>query len=264
MAPHPNQIEQFNQDGYLICRQFTPLHTCDSLLALTHQHLKQSIAPIEYEADVGYPGAPASRDAPGGRTVRRLRNAYQRDPQFRALAEDPRIVDWLAQRFSEPACLTLAHHNCVMTKHPNFGTATGWHRDIRYWSFTRPDLVAVWLALGREAADNGGLRVIPGSHRQAIQPDQLDDLDFLRPDHAPNHALFERGIALELNQGDAVFFHSGLFHAAGRNLSPEVKCSLVFAYRGASNAPLPGTRSACSDVALSADAATLEHERRIG
>ena len=63
---------------------------------------------------------------------------------------DPRLAAGLRQLLREPVVLSLAHHNCVMTKHPDFGTATGWHRDIRYWSYTRPDLISVWLALDME------------------------------------------------------------------------------------------------------------------
>lgn len=245
------QIEQFRTDGYLVFRKLASPAACASMVAVTRAHLQQALAPVEYEAEVGYAGAPASLDAPGGRTVRRLRAAYQRDPVFRAWAEDGRLTQWLRELLDEQVCLTLAHHNCVMTKHPNFGTATGWHRDIRYWSFARNELISVWLALGTEKEGNGALKVIPGSHRLDIKRSQLDDLDFLRPDVAENQAIFARGTTVELEQGDVLFFHSGLFHAAGRNNGDAVKNSVVFAYRGESNLPLAGSRSAqAGDVCL--------------
>ena len=162
------------------------------------------------------------------------------------------MVTRLVQIFGERVCLTLAHHNCVMTKHPDFGTATGWHRDIRYWSFARNELVTVWLALGAETEANGALQVIPGSHRLDVRQEQLDELDFLRPEVPQNQPLVAQGKVLELQQGDVVFFHSGLFHAAGRNTSNAVKTSVVFAYRGESNMPVAGTKSAAAgDVLLS-------------
>lgn len=245
------QVEQFSNDGYLVFNKLLSPGACVAMLAVVRDHLERQVLPVEYEAEVGYAGAPSSIDAPGGRTVRRLRNAYQRDAVFRKWAEDARIAGWLRQLFGEPLCLTLAHHNCVMTKHPSFGTATGWHRDIRYWSFARNELVAVWLALGTESEENGALHVIPGSHRVQVGRHQLDDLDFLRPDVAENQALFAQGRVLELQQGDVVFFHSGLFHAAGRNATGQVKNSVVFAYRAQSNVPLEGSRSATAgDVFL--------------
>lgn len=244
MSLSSSQLAQFERDGYLICRGLAAPEVCARLLAVTREHLAQAIEPVEYEAVLGYPGAPAALDAPGGRTIRRLRGMWQRDPVFRDWARDARIVGWLRERFREPVMLSLAHHNSMMTKHPNYGTATGWHRDIRYWSFARPDLVSVWLALGDETERNGALRVIPGSHRLDIARERMDDLDFLRPDLPENQALCAQGVTVELARGDVLLFHSLLFHAAGRNASDEVKYSLVFAYHGASNAPLPGSRSA--------------------
>jgi phytanoyl-CoA hydroxylase len=243
------QIAQFEQDGYLVFRKLLEPAACEHMLAVAKVQLQAAQQPLEYEAELGYPGAPASLDAEGGRTVRRLRGAYHRDSCFHDWARDPRIIDKLKQLFGEKVYLTLAHHNSVMTKHPQFGTATGWHRDIRYWSFTQPDLICVWLALGDEIAANGGLKFIPGSHRLDITREQLDDLDFLRPDHAPNEALFA---PVDLHQGDVVFFHSKLFHAAGVNTTPTVKTSVAFAYHGASNQAVAGSRSSIAgSVAVS-------------
>jgi phytanoyl-CoA hydroxylase len=245
------QIAQFEADGYLVFRKMLEPAACEHMLSVAKQQLQAARSPLEYEAELGYAGAPPSLDAEGGKTVRRLRGAYDRDDCFRNWAEERRVVGKIRQLFDEPVCLTLAHHNCVMTKHPQFGTATGWHRDIRYWSFTQPDLVCVWLALGDEVEANGGLRFIPGSHRLMIAREQLDELDFLRPDHPANHALFTQGKAVDLHQGDVVFFHSRLFHAAGVNATSAVKTSVAFAYHGCSNQPVPGTRSAASgDVRL--------------
>lgn len=241
------QMAAFETDGYLILPRLVSSTQCAEMVAVTDQHLHDAVAPLEYEAEVGYAGAPTSVDSVGGRTARRLRDAYQRHRSFRDWAVNPLLVAMLAQLLGEQVCLTLAHHNCVMTKHPDFGTATGWHRDIRYWSFPQNALISVWLALDDENENNGGLHLIPGSHRLTIQPSQMDGVDFLRPDVAENQALFAQGIALHLNAGDVVFFHSGLFHAAGRNNTRAIKESVVFAYHGISNRPIPGSRSAAAE-----------------
>lgn len=239
-----SQIAQFHVDGYLVLRSVVPAKICELMLSITEAHLQATVEPIEFESEVGYAGAPASLSAPGGRTVRRLRGAYRRHRCFSAWAEDPGVVGAVKELLGEPVALTLAHHNCVMTKHPDFGTATGWHRDMRYWSFERPDLICVWLALGAERAENGGLHFIPGSHRLELAPEQLDDLDFLRPDLPGNQALLAGATPLSLHAGDVVFFHSRLLHSAGRNDSDAVKCSIAFAYHGVTNAPVAGSKSA--------------------
>jgi phytanoyl-CoA hydroxylase len=236
-------VEAFARDGYLVLRRLADDAICAKLTEITRAQLAAQQPPLEYEADVGYPGAPSSREASGGLTVRRLRGVYDRDPAFRDWALDPRVCEPLRQFLREPLVLTLAHHNAVMTKHPHFGSATGWHRDNRYWSFTQPQLITAWLALGAEDESNGALRVIPGSHLADLAPGQLDDASFLVEDHPASGALVANAIAVPLSRGDLLFFDSRLFHSAGQNHSDAVKLSVAFAYHGESNRPVPGSRT---------------------
>ena len=67
---------------------------------------------------------------------------------------------------------------------------------------------------------------------------------FLRPDLLENKLLIQQATTVELAPGDVLFFHSRLFHAAGRNLSDETKLSVVFTYHQAANKPISNTRSA--------------------
>ena len=242
----PTQIAEFNTNGFLLLRRQVAAEECARLREVIDEHLAHPAQPFEYEAEVGYPGAPSSVDALGGRTIRRLRGAYARADALRVRAADPHIIAALGQLLTPPITLNLAHHNCVMTKHPDFGTATGWHRDIRYWKFNTDNLITVWLALGDEHRDNGGLQVIPGSHRWQIKPEQKDALDFLLPDLPQNQALIAQGIALSLAAGDVLFFHSSLYHAAGKNNSGMRKFSVAFAYHGADTMPLKGSKSAAA------------------
>lgn len=241
---HDDQIAVLRKQGFVVARQFADPSQVASLRALAQRHLAEHVAPIEYEADLQYPGAPASRGAEGGLTVRRLLNAYARDPLFAQWATDPRIGQWLGRYFDEPPVLSTVHHNCVMTKHPAYGSLTGWHQDIRYWSFSDTDLVSCWLALGPETRNNGGLSFIPGSHAAAFAPEQFDDKKFFREDVPENADWIARAVCPELQAGDVVFFHCRTLHAAQGNRSDQVKLSVVHTYHPASCQPVAGTRSA--------------------
>jgi hypothetical protein len=107
--------------------------------------------------------------------VRRLLDAYGRDPLFARWATAQSLRAWMQGYFGEAVLMSRVHHNCVMTKHPRYGSLTNWHRDIRYWSFEREDLVSVWLALGEERIDNGALWFVPASHRMALDADRFDE-----------------------------------------------------------------------------------------
>ena len=141
----------FARDGYAVRRGLVDEALVAALVEHIDAALAPALAPVEFEADVHYPGAPASRSAPGGRTPRRLLHAWGRDELFRRVGAHPDILATLRPLIGgESLMLSQNHHNCVMTKHPGFSSVTSWHQDIRYWRFDRRELVSTWLALGPE------------------------------------------------------------------------------------------------------------------
>ena len=237
------EVEAFRRDGFIVQRNLVPLQYVDRILQITERDEATHFGDIEYEADVQYPGAPQSLADEGGRTIRRLRQAFSRDPVFARLLKEPFILDRLRQLLGEQVVMPLVHHNCVMTKHPKYSSDTGWHQDIRYWSFATSELVNVWVALGNEAEANGCLRLLPGSHRMVVGSDQLDDELFFRDDVSENQSILSTAATAELNAGDVLFFHARCFHSATRNYSDQTKYSAVFTFRSLDNPPLPDSRS---------------------
>lgn len=245
------QIAQLRAQGYVVLPRFVPREALVELNEVARVQLDRRDSPLELEADLQYPGAPPSRSAAGGGTVRRLLDAYARDPAFAAWGTAPAVREWLETYFDEPVLMSRAHHNCLMTKHPRYGSLTNWHRDSRYWAFAREDLVSVWIALGEESNANGGLWFVPGSHRMVFDAERFDQAKFFRADLARNIEIIETALSPTLAAGDAVFFHSNTLHSANQNRTDSVKFSLVYTYHGRSNPPKPGTRSTSKpEVAL--------------
>lgn len=238
------QIQEFQTRGFLVLPGLATPDFCEQVIYFAEQQLTDDVQPIEYEADTRYPGAPASREAEGGHTARRLLQAYARDPLLATWATGPALAQPLLQLLGDGALMSQAHHNCIMTKQPQYSTATGWHRDSRYWHFARAELISAWLALRNETVENGCLLVIPGSHQLHIDASQLDAIQFLRPDLPQNQTLLAQAQPVILQQGDVLLFHSNLFHAAGKNQTTAGKFSMVFTYRDATNTPEAGSRSA--------------------
>lgn len=241
----------FNSQGYAVLRGLATPSQCAEMLELAQRDLAAHTPPLEYEADLHYPGSPPSREAPGGKTVRRLLQIYARSPIFQNWARNPDVLTHVRHVLGPNICLVQAHHNCMMTKQPGYSSDTPWHQDIRYWRFQRPELVTVWLALGSEFPANGGLHVLPVSHRSNVSATQLDAKQFLRSDLPDNQKIISTQIPIELALGDVLFFHSRTFHAASRNRSSQAKFSLVFTYRAADNLPIPQSPSASlPDIAM--------------
>lgn len=238
----------FERDGFVVAPGLCPPARLAQMRLAVERDLDAALAPLEFEADVAYPGAPSGRDAPGGHTVRRLLDALGRDREFAdwacCAAMTARVRALLRSREIR---VVRAHHNCIMTKHPDYSSATGWHQDIRYWSFDRPELVNAWTALDRESRDNGGMRLIPGSHRAVFDTRAFDSDRFFRSERAANREWIDGAIQVDMQPGDVLFFHAALLHAAGRNLTDLRKRAVVFSYRAEGNRPLPGTRSAAAE-----------------
>jgi phytanoyl-CoA hydroxylase len=238
------QIDELREKGYVVIPQFVTEAGLRELNAAARTQLRNRVPPLEFEADLQYPGAPPSRAAAGGETLRRLLDAFARDPVFARWGTAPGLRRWMEAYFGENVLMSRAHHNCLMTKHPRYGSLTNWHRDIRFWSFAREDLVSVWFALGKEEVDNGALWFVPNSHRMQFDSDRFDEAKFFRTDRADNAALIRTAQSPRLAPGDAVLFHCNTLHSAGTNQSDAVKFSLVYTFHGRSNAPKQGTRSA--------------------
>ena len=137
----PNQKEQFLLNGFLVLPQLGSAAFCSQILEFAQQQLLQEAGPLEYEAQTGYPGAPASRSAIGGATVRRILQVSMRDQAIFDWATGTALSQPLKQLLGDQVLLSQAHHNCIMTKQPRFSSITGWHRDSRYWHFQRPELI---------------------------------------------------------------------------------------------------------------------------
>jgi len=133
------QLVDFHRDGFVGVKGLVESSLVNRMVQYTDQALAQETGPAEYEADLGYPDLPVSRQAEGDRTLRRLLQTIGRNPVFMDLATHPDTLICLRQPPGEELVLPLAHHNCwskrPATAPPQVGTrisGTGESRD-RNW-----------------------------------------------------------------------------------------------------------------------------------
>ena len=148
------QLNEFNENGFIVIKDFASKELCDKILEKAKPHLEKKTSPIESEQE--YMNVEEEKI-----TVRRLRQVYDREDIFREWMTNSDIRPMLRQVLNDTPVLTLAHHNSIMTKMPFDSTRTFWHQDRRYWHFENDNLVSVWLALDDEYLDNGLLEFIP-------------------------------------------------------------------------------------------------------
>ena len=238
-----NQLKEFQENGFLVLKNFAPMELCDAILEKAKEHLHKKQAPIETEQE--YMNLDDNNI-----TVRRLRQVYDREEIFRTWMTNEKIRPILKQILNDTPVLTLAHHNSIMTKLPKESTRTYWHQDRRYWNFENNNLVSVWLALGEENLENGLLEFIPKSHKIDFSKDRFDEVDNFLDENEENKKLIETKVHTNLQKGDVVLFHCKTLHHASKNNTNKPKISFVYTVRAKSNKPIANTRSDFKEIIL--------------
>ena len=237
------QLDEFNENGFLILRDFANINLCDQILEKAKEHLHRKQAPIESEQEY----MQVSQD---DITVRRLRQVYDREEVFKEWMTSDKMRPILKQILKDTPVLTLAHHNSIMTKLPHESTRTFWHQDRRYWHFKNDNLVSVWLSLGDEFLENGLLDFIPKSHKIEFSKDRFDEDSNFLDENKENQKLIKTRTSSNLKKGDVVLFHCKTLHHANKNASDNAKISFVYTVRAQENTPLKNTRSDFKEVTL--------------
>jgi ectoine hydroxylase-related dioxygenase (phytanoyl-CoA dioxygenase family) len=132
------------------------------------------------------------------------------------------------------------YHTKLMQKEPRVGGAWEWHQDYGYWyknQFLFPDqLISIMVALTPANRENGCLQVVKGSHKMGrvnhgFAGEQVG-ADAVMVEHALE--VMEH-VYVELQPGDALFFHSNILHRSEANLSEKPRWSIISCYNSLGN-----------------------------
>ena len=148
-------------------------------------------------------------------------NELIRHPAILDAVEDilgPNLLVWSSSFFIKEA------------KDPSF---VSWHQDSTYWGLSHPDVVTAWVALSKSVAENGCMRVIPGTHLK----DQLPHKDTF----AENNLLTrgqevavdvnpDEAVDIELQPGEFSIHHVRLVHGSDPNNSEHRRIGYAIRY----------------------------------
>ena len=105
------------------------------------------------------------------------------------------------------------------------------HQDNIFLQAHPETCIAAWIAIDDCDAENGGLKVVPGSHRyEIVCPDEADPEESFTSTEItlPDGMTAEQ---TELAAGDVLFFHGSTVHGSGPNRSADrFRRSLIFHY----------------------------------
>jgi hypothetical protein len=224
------QLTEFGRDGFVIERGLF----AEEEIAVVHDYAKRDPALL---AD-----ASARKDAEGRATLLRLWNEPSDEP-YGILARMPRVVDRVEQMLGGEA---YHYHSKMSLKQPRVGGAWEWHQDYGYWydfGCLYPLLASVMTAIDTSNRENGCLQVLVGSHKIGrINHGPIGDQTGADPEHVEAARGRHELAYVELEPGDAVFFHCNLLHRSDDNRSDNPRWTLICCYNARRNDPYKPSR----------------------
>ena len=224
----PHQIADYHRDGYLIVKNFLSAPEVDKLyqIATADDTMKKHAFDLN--------------DQTGKKTKLSLWYTPGND-SYGLLTKSRRMVDSanLLMDGEAPVC---HFHSKLMQKEPKVGGAWEWHQDYGYWyknEFLFPDqMISIMIAITEANKANGCLQVIKGTHKMGRIEHGFAGEQVGASQHYVDLALKTmEHVYVELNAGDALFFHSNLLHRSEANTSDKPRWSLISCYNRASNIP---------------------------
>ncbi|MBM3541712.1 MAG: phytanoyl-CoA dioxygenase family protein [Alphaproteobacteria bacterium] len=167
---------------------------------------------------------------PNGHRPENLRDPHEACPRFLALCLDSPIARG-AELLLGPNLLMWGSYG--FAKPPRDGLPVDWHQDGRYFPLEPMETVTAWLPLDDADEGNGGLRVIPGSHRPRRFLAHATHEDWGRARALPlgiEDADEARARTLAVKAGAVEYHDPYLVHGSGPNRSNRPRRAIQILY----------------------------------
>lgn len=220
-----DQRSQFDRDGSLLVSKLFDAEEIDLLL----RSAKEDRSLDEHSF--------GRNDGEGGRVRLSLWN-HPGDGIYGMFARCRRVVDACEQLLDDEV---YHYHSKMIMKDAKVGGAWTWHQDYGYWyqnGVLWPDLVSVFIAVDPSTRENGCLQVIEGSHKlgriEHVLTGEQAGADRDRVEEVLKRLPL---VHVEMQPGDALFFHSNLLHRSDQNTSDKPRWSMICCYNAKHNDP---------------------------
>lgn len=202
------EIEQYQKEGYSIFRKVLD----EELIAEVSAHVEWLQRRYSH-----------LRPEHLGHTL--VRN----DPFWVRLVSDRRLLD-IAELFVGPDIALFASHS--IGKPPSEGQPVLWRQDGSCWPLEPMEVVTLWLAVDDSTPENGCMRVLPGTHRMALQPlrRRVDIPNVLGSGVDESLVDESRAVDAVLQAGDVSVRRPALIHGSNANRSTKRRCGLTIRY----------------------------------
>lgn len=166
---------------------------------------------------------------PGTRPEQLHHTLIPNDPFWVRLVSDDRLLDVVEQLIGPNIALFASHYIC---KRPRDGQAVLWHQDGSYWPLEPMEVITIWLALDTCTPENGCMRVIPGTHKEALHAvHERHDVDNVLQSGMDETLVDEsKAVDVILGPGDVSIHHPNVVHGSEGNTSDRWRRGLTIRY----------------------------------
>jgi hypothetical protein len=154
---------------------------------------------------------------------------------FLAAARRPDILDMVERLIGPDLILWITR---ILSKPAGDGQEVPWHQDGEYWPIRPLATCSVWLAVDPSTAENGCMRVIPGSHAGArLYSHHRTGRDNLVLNLEIDADQFDqsRAVDIALEPGQMSLHDVRLIHGSRANRSRRRRAGVIFRYMPATS-----------------------------
>ena len=239
MSPHPSLVldptarRRYAEDGFLVVPGFVSAAWLARLRAVVAAKIEESRT--RRASDDQFDLAPDHMaEKPN---IRRLRKAVDQHPDLWAFAQDPFVVDLVADLVGPDVRF---HSSKLNFKWSAGGDAVRWHQDIQAWPHTNLDVLTFGVYLEDTGSEQGPLTAISGTHRGPIFEQFDDDGRWTGAVGERDAATLATDTAVDLcgPAGTVVLLHCRVVHGSAANDSPRMRPLLLNVYAAADALPM--------------------------
>lgn len=167
-----------------------------------------------------------------GETTKDIREWHETSTYLYDICMNPRILD-LVEGILGPNFYCWASNFFI--KEPHSMSTVGWHQDSYYWPMTPNNSVTVWLAFDDVDAENGGMKLIPGSHLGGIikhrKSEQTDSVLTLELADGSDFSA-DSAVQFSMKAGECSLHDDRAIHGSQANPSNRRRAGLTIRYSG--------------------------------
>ncbi len=182
------------------------------------------------EIDAHYAALKSLEQARAGRLSPLLNfKPYLLVPWLWDVIHDQRILDAVEPLIGENI---LCWEASFFSKEPGDAAFVSWHQDATYWGLSENIGVTAWIAFTPSTCENGCMRVIRGSHAQALAHATGDDAANMLPFREQVESAVDEGLAIDivLAPGEMSLHHPMVVHGSAPNASEDRRLGLAIRY----------------------------------